>query len=162
MFNYVQYGNAFLDMRLHQLRVLLTEQTDDIFEKNGIAVASSSVSVVLFLFENSSGSAAKLASSLGYSHQLISHRITQLEAASLVERFPDDQDRRKSVIKLTPLGKKEAKKIKKILPAVAYAIDSALGSSNLNLSAKLADLHQTFVQTSIGERIEQQSTQSCA
>lgn len=123
MFNYDEYGNVFIDMRLHRLRVLITEQCDDFFMGRGISTSSANVSVMLFLKERGQASIAQIAESLGYSHQLINHRLRQLEKQGYLGRHTDARDSRKWLIRLTPAGLEEATLIQNVLPEMGSVFD---------------------------------------
>ena len=154
MFDYDRYGNAFVDRRLHKLRVLITEQSDEVFVERGITAPSACVSVILFLQDKGNGSIAQIAEALGYSHQLINHRLQQLEKAGFTTRFADPRDKRKWRIKLTTRGLREAERVEEALPLIARAFDDLFSDLDVDLTLKLKDLHSALSKQPIGNRIK--------
>ena len=153
MFNYDQFGSAFFDMRLHKLRVLITEQCDALFLQRGIRASSICISVMLFLREQRHASIAKIADSLAYSHQLIAYRLKQLENLGLVVKFADTEDRRKSLIKLSPEGEREADEIKALIPKISEIYDEIFAQIGFDLSQAIDEVRGELAMKSMSERL---------
>jgi DNA-binding MarR family transcriptional regulator len=154
MFDYDEYGNAFVDMRLHRLRVLITEQCDDLFLERGISAPSAAVSVLLFLSQKGHANITQIANALSYSHQLINHRLGQLEKAGFIQRFADVRDKRRWLIKLTAIGRKEARKIDQALPEIAHAFDDLFEKLGVDLSRTLNEIHKSLSRETLSERLK--------
>jgi len=152
-FDYDRFGAAFVDMRLHRLRVLITEQSDELFRERGIEASSAAASVLLLLLERKHASITQIAEALGYSHQLINHRLKQLEALGLLARIVDARDRRKWLVKLTAKGRAEANRVAGILPLIASAFDALFARAGIDLSAALEDARADLVSTSLSARV---------
>lgn len=152
-FDFQRYGSAFLDKYLHGLRVLITDQSDRLFEFHDIRAPSPCISVVLFLDERRRANITQIASALGYSHQLINQRLSQLERLKLVRRYRDVKDRRKSLLTLTPAGKAEAEKMRSLLPRIAEAFDALFVEENANLPTAISSVSSALEEKSLAERI---------
>lgn len=152
MFDFNTHKNAFVDSRLHKLRVLITEQSDELFLQVGIQVSSSCISILLYLLKESQRNIAQIANALGYSHQLIAHRLKSLEKNDFVKRSVDCRDRRKLLISLTADGEEEAKKISEILPVISTVFENIFRDLDLNFVEELANLQAQLQEKSLGER----------
>lgn len=158
MFEYQHYGSAFFDMRLHKLRVLITEQMDRALLERDISPPSSAISVMLYLADIPHASIARIADALGYSHQLIAHRLKQLEKLGLIVRFVDASDRRKSLIELTPKGRVEAEKINALMPDIAKAFDDIFERLGTNLSNRIDDVRSELITLPLHDRLSAETS----
>ena len=153
MFDFDQFGSAFVDMRLHRLRVLITEQSDALFAESGLKAPSSCVSVLLFLKAHKQASIVQISDRLGYSHQLIAHRLKLLDNLGLTAKFADMKDRRRALIKLTAAGLNEASKIERLLPEIAKVFDELSAEFSVNLSEVLDSIRGELVMNSLSDRV---------
>ena len=153
MFDYRNFGSAFVDMRLHRLRVLITEQSDELFAEKGLKAPSACVSVLLFLKDQKQASIVQISDSLGYSHQLIAHRLKLLDNLGLTAKFADLKDRRRALIKLTADGLNEADQIERLLPDIAHVLDELSAAFAINLSEVLDSIRGELVMTSLSDRV---------
>ena len=152
-FDYDRYGNAFLAMRLHRLRSKVTEQCDVMFAENGLRIPTACVSVMLFLAETNRTSIATIAKETGYSHQLVTQRLAQLEALKMVERFENVADRRKWNIRLTRRGHTEAAKILEFLDHATAAFSNLFDELGADLDHLLTEADRLLDVRPLGERI---------
>ncbi len=136
-FSFEEYGNAFLAVHLHRLRELVSAQCDKLYKDGGSKIPSHCTSLLLILPGNSNLSVMQLAAHLDYSHQLINQRVGILENLNLIERLPDSDDKRRKIIRLTPAGKREARKVRKLLEDIRYAIDQLVTELDVDLLPKL-------------------------
>lgn len=155
-FEYDKYGSAFLDMRLHKLRIQITDQMDFAFETHGIDIPSTCISLVLYLLERPTASIAQLAEGTNYSHQLINQRLTQLEALSFSKRVPDTRDRRRMLITLTPVGIKQARKLENFLTITSDVFDDIFEEIGIDLQAAVTAARAAISTRSILNRINAQ------
>lgn len=145
--------SAFLAMHLHHLRKLITRQSDRLFADQGIRAPSSCVSVLMTLDDAGPGSIAYLADSLGYSHQLISQRLSKLEDLGFIEKRPDPADQRKSVVGLTDAGKEQAALINEVLPMAAAAFDQVFDALGVDLCDAATRAHALLTANPLTDRV---------
>ena len=157
-FDYDQYGSAFIDMRLHRLRVLITAQLDEFFAEAGVAIPSPCVSVVLFLAQRRKASISSIAETLGYSHQLITQRLLQLEELKCIHRLEDPRDRRKRLIALTAKGRRQATLLQETLPRAAEAFDALFDDLKINLPAAVKDIEKALKNDPLTDRLARLET----
>ncbi len=139
MFDYDRFGAAFLDMRLHRLRCLITTQTDALVAERGIRVPSPCFSVVVFLQDHPDATLTLLSNELGYSPQLIAQRVAQLETARLLKRKPDTRDRRRMLVSLTASGRRQARKVAQLMPMIATAYEELFRTMQCDLNQAVRD-----------------------
>jgi len=151
-FDYDQYGSAFVDMRLHKLRSLVTAQFDMLFEEHDIEIPSACVSVILFLAQGRRVSISQIAESTGYSHQLISQRLSQLEALSLAKRVDNTRDRRKWLIALTKKGRAEAARVESFLSVARRVVDDLFLEIGVDLDLALIAATDALILESVSAR----------
>lgn len=123
-FDFDAYGSAFLATRLHKLRVLISDQCEDLFADHNIIIPSSCVSISLVLGQIGPTSITKIASATTYSHQLVSQHLVKMENLDLIERQSDPRDNRRLLISLTPKGKEEVQKLDEALRKLAKLFDN--------------------------------------
>jgi DNA-binding MarR family transcriptional regulator len=152
-FNFDSYGSAFLAMRLHRLRVLITAQSDELFLEQGVVVPSHCVSVVLLVARKNRVSIAQIADMLGYSHQLINQRLSQLEAMSLTKRRDHVRDKRKCMIELTAKGRREAAALEATLPLASRAFEEMFLEIGIDLERALRAATEALAARSLGARV---------
>lgn len=153
-FDFDQYGNAFVAMRLHRVRTIMSEQFDKLFEQHGINIPTACISVLLFLAQEGRASIAGIARSTGYSHQLINQRLLQLERLSLVVRSDDKRDGRKRIVHLTREGKREAVKVETFLDTANLALDDLFAELDINLYELLAKTENALESHPLTSRVD--------
>jgi DNA-binding MarR family transcriptional regulator len=151
-FDFEKYGSAFLAMRLHRLRVLITDQSEELFEHFGLVAPSSCVSTILFLKERKSASIAQIAKATEYSHQLTSQRLLQLEELGLADRQAHERDGRRVLIALTPAGKKQAARIEEFLVLASKLMDGLFEELGCDLDLVLIHATENLTMNSLRKR----------
>ena len=152
-FQYETHGNVFLARRLHKLRELITDQSDEVFIIEGITAPSHTVSVLLYLGQVKDSSISKVADRLGYSHQLINHRLLQLMEMGFIERLQVPRDRRRCLVSLTQKGKSEVHKVESALPKISGAFDQLFKELGVDLGETLYEALQFLTSRPIADRI---------
>jgi DNA-binding MarR family transcriptional regulator len=154
-FDYDKYGDAFLAMHLHRLRVLITAQCDKLNEGRGIVTPSACTSTLMFLGEHESASLSELAEELGYSHQLTNQRVVLLTRLKLVRRVTDARDRRKVRVTLTALGAEEVEKIHGVVRDSAVVFSKLFDEIGFNVRDALIRAEQLLGERSIAARAQE-------
>jgi len=151
-FNFDAYGMTFFARHLHRLRVVISDQSDTIFEQAGITVPAHCASVMLLLAEHEETPVMKLADALGYSHQLLIQRITLLEKHGCVRKYKDPSDRRKSLVSLSKRGRNEVRKVQEALPIIDAGIRDVLSGDDGDLQQKIRDVRLALLKSPLSER----------
>lgn len=151
-FDFEQYGMTFLAGQLHRLRVLISSQSDAIFEESGISVPSHCASLMLLLEQHDEAPVMSIADALGYSHQLITQRLSILEKHGFLRKFQDSVDRRRSVVTLTTHGRKEAKKIHNALRIVDAGLRNVTAETSVDLQHSVDEVSELLGEQSLSVR----------
>ena len=148
-FEFEEYGTAFFDASLHRLRALISAQSDKLFNEMGISVPSLCASMVLHLDENKGSAVVALANALGYSHQLIQKRILILKRLKCISRRKDRGDKRRSIIELTDVGRKEAALIRIALKKIDSQLSLVFDEVGCDGQAHVQSIHERLVDNPI-------------
>ncbi len=128
-------SNAFLGKRAEDLKNIIEQQTQPIFDQLGIIAPINSCSTLLAIKELGAGSLVEIAKMLEQSHQLVKQKIPKLEKLGLIFKQPDDSDKRKTNYQLTSKGKKQVIKIKSYIKdseKLIKSINTELGINIVN------------------------------
>jgi len=140
-------GRAAFLLRTQRLMDRLSEQVDAALASHGLAITVMQAGCVQALYHAGPASLAWLATELGISHQLVSHRINGLVRQGYVETGPDPKDARKRLVALTAQGREQAERLQPFLDGLdrAYAdlfaelgvdLNKAVGSATECLAAR--------------------------
>ena len=151
-FDFEDYGMAFFARDLHQLRVVISEQSDSVFEAAGTGIPSHCASLILILDKYDEAPVMKLAAALGYSHQLLNQRITILEKSGCVRKHQDPNDRRRTLVSLSKHGQSEAAKVRNALPVIDAGIKDVVSEYNNDVQQIVKDVRLALLASSLFER----------
>ena len=82
--------------------------------------------IVMHLLDAGEASASEMIAALGLDHSTVSRSLTRMERAGLIERTPSTQDRRKIIVRLTPMGISLKDPLTRLWAAVDAAVTSPL------------------------------------
>lgn len=106
---------AFVANLLDRLADTLSEQGELLLQEEGLEFPARAVSSVLLIGDRGAISAADIAGALKQPHQLVTQRVDLLIASGIVERFADPDDGRRKVLRLTPKGEDQFKRLQDCL-----------------------------------------------
>lgn len=130
----ISKNEAFMAKRVFDLHLLILKQAEEVYSNKGICFPVAVSSVMLFLSSIDAASLAQISRAMGQPHQLIAQRIKILLKLALIEGQQDKNDKRRTLYKLTPLGKEQGQLLDE------YCIEAAQAFNHL--SAELdVDLH---------------------
>ncbi|HYO98543.1 MAG TPA: MarR family transcriptional regulator [Polyangiaceae bacterium] len=111
-------------------RLLNERALDRVGEKRGIRVRASHTSLFAHI-ELGGTRQTELARKLGVSKQAVHELVTELESMGVVQRSADPLDRRATLVRFTPRGKKALLDGLSTLKELEAEMVSAIGGSNL-------------------------------
>jgi len=114
-------GPAFLAHLLRRLADELVQAGADWYPTVGVGASPRTLSTLLLLDEQGPLGVTELASRLRQSHPLVIVWIKELSALSLVESISDSGDRRRTIVRLTPAGRREVARVRAALGAMESA-----------------------------------------
>lgn len=151
-FDFEDYGMTFFARDLHRLRIVISEQSDDIFDEAGASIPSHCASLILILDDYDEAPVMKLAAALGYSHQLLNQRIKILEKNGCVRKHLDPNDRRRTLVSLTKHGRSEAAKVRNALPIIDAGIRNAVLKHNADIQQTVKNVRLALLASSLSDR----------
>ena len=125
-------STAFLMKRLGHL---VKERSMEAYE--AVGANPFYYSVLAVLEEGARDTQAKIADALGYDRSWLVGLLDELEAAGLIDRRRDPEDRRRHLVSLTPAGKKKLGELRKIAKSIE---DELLGSLDAEQRVQLHEL----------------------
>jgi DNA-binding MarR family transcriptional regulator len=125
-------STAFLMKRLGHL---VKERSMEAYE--AVGANPFYYSVLAVLEEGARDTQAKIADALGYDRSWLVGLLDELEAAGLIERRRDPEDRRRHLVSLTPAGKKKLGELRKIAKGIE---DELLASLDAEQRTQLHEL----------------------
>lgn len=137
---------AFFGRSLETFQELLQEQAMEVFERAGITVPIRSCSLLLFIHNETNPSAADIARSLGYSHQLVLQKIPKLNKLGLINMHSDPLDKRRRIYAPTDEGIEQVNRLEKVLPELEDVYKA--------LFNEIGDLHKLLANLSVALKEE--------
>src|SRR6476659_4705764 len=101
---------------LKRLGMKVKERTIEAYE--AVGASPFYYSVLAVLEEGARDTQATIADALGYDRSWLVGILDELEAAALIERRRDPEDRRRHLVNLTPAGKKKLAELRRISKSV--------------------------------------------
>ncbi len=150
-----QLSSAYMAHFCRRLSDLIIEQGTELLHEMKLTTPGTAISTILYLDTYDKVTVAALADALGVSHQMATQRTNTLEKMGLVTRVALPDDKRAKSVKLTSLGKKEAKKLQPLteeLTEVFNDLESELGCA---LTRLIRDTELTLLKKSLKQRLKE-------
>jgi DNA-binding MarR family transcriptional regulator len=132
-------NKAFMSKRLFDLHLLIQKQAVEIYQAKGMIFPITVSSTILFIASVNGATLTQSAKALGLPHQLIAQRMKILLKLKLVTSSPDSNDKRRTLYKLTKVGKEQ------LVLLDGYCSEAAIAFNDLSTELEL-DLHQVISQ----------------
>ena len=97
------------------LHLQTTQECNRLLHEMNFPVQMDQAPIVIFLYYREAASQQEMAQALQRDKASVNRTVTYLSRNSLVSVEPDEQDGRKTVVKLTPAGKRIANELETIL-----------------------------------------------
>lgn len=147
-------GKALLGKRAEDLSNLIEEQSQPIFDSQGIIVPIKSCSTLLSLLELQQASVTDLARQLAQSHQLVKQKLPKLIKLGVIKQFPDKDDKRRTLYSLTPEGEVQSQKIKEYLEQSEKLVDSISQDIGIDIFDTIDNAIKAMKERSLLERFK--------
>ena len=145
---------AFVALLANRLADLITEDSARTLRARKFRTPAICVSTVMYLHANGPASMADLARAYGEQHQLVTLRVTALEAARLVRRSADPLDGRRRLIHLTVAGQREATRLEAHLALLSTAVADLSAELQLDLVDALQRAVTHLHTRSLSDRVD--------
>lgn len=100
---------AFTGKMALDFAFLIATQAEDVYKNKGICFPVTVSSTLLFLTRVQAASLLEISAALGHQHQLVAQRIKILLKLELIEANADALDRRRTLYRLTRVGRRQGK-----------------------------------------------------
>jgi DNA-binding MarR family transcriptional regulator len=143
---------AFTARRLRRLSEMMVEDIA-IWLRPQVTAPARSASTIGLLAAEGSASITEIATRIGLSHPFVVRIVAQLERSHLVTTTPDQTDRRRRIVSLTPAGQSEAARIAATHAPVAAAMRELFADAGVDLPAALEAVEAALHARSLHQRL---------
>lgn len=150
-----QQGPAFLAHILRRLADDLIQGAKDWYPSVGVTAPPRTISTLLALEEQGPLGVTELAGVLRQSHTLVIVWIRELTRLSLVRSKSDPADQRRTILVLTPKGRREVVNVRKALVTMARASSELLGADGEAVWRALWQMELALKRKSFSDRLRQ-------
>jgi len=99
---------AYTAKKLLDLSYLIQSQVTEVYARKGLIFPVSCSSTLLRIHRSGPASVTELARALAHPHQTVAQHLNTLSGLKIIERRPDETDRRRVAYTLTDVGKEQA------------------------------------------------------
>jgi DNA-binding MarR family transcriptional regulator len=150
-----QQGQAFLAHVLRRLADELIQGAKEWYPSVGVTAPPRTISTLLALEEQGPLGVTELAGVLRQSHTLVIVWIRELARLSLVRSKSDPADARRTIVVLTPKGRRELANVRKALITMADASSELLGPDSEAVWRALWRMERALKEKSFPQRLRQ-------
>ncbi|MDY0747730.1 MarR family winged helix-turn-helix transcriptional regulator [Paucibacter sp. R3-3] len=146
-------GLIWLPHILRRLADHFVQACDAVFPEYGIVVPPRAVSTVHLLHEGGPRAVTDIAATIGQSHPQIIKWIKRLKELKLVQTRLDPADRRRTLVSLTPAGRRQAKLLLEARSSFIAAYEKLLGEANAQVFEQLWRVEGALKESAFADRI---------
>ena len=128
---------AYLGKLAQDLLYLSSEQVLQIYTQRGLVIPVETSSTLAYLYHKQSAALSDIAGALDVPHQLAAQRVAKLLKLNLIDKQPDHQDARRSVLQLTVSGDKQAELLNHCMEDMAVVYAALYREIDCDLPVKL-------------------------
>lgn len=145
--------NVYLGRSLQRLLVLIAGQGQETLRASGVDYSMRSAPIVLLLAKGGPMAAADLAKALGEPHQLVAQRLDALLDLDIVTRDSDAADARRKVLKITPKGRAQLRRLKACFDLLEAAYERLFAEIGCDLAGKVLEITEALTREPLPERV---------
>ncbi|HJT98946.1 MAG TPA: MarR family transcriptional regulator [Rhodanobacteraceae bacterium] len=153
-------GLIFLPHVLRRLANRFVDACDVVFPDYGITVPPRLVSSVHLLYEHGPRSVTDIAATIGQSHPFVIKAVKQLTALGIVAIRSDPKDGRRTIVKLTPKGREQARRLLDVRPAFEAAYRRLMREADAEVFDSLWRIEEALGATAFADRIAAEQARS--
>jgi DNA-binding MarR family transcriptional regulator/GNAT superfamily N-acetyltransferase len=155
-------GHLSFATRLKLLSDRLYEAVDAVYEQRGVGIESRWFVYLRLLYERGPLSTTQIASAIGTSHPAVSQLAPKLEALGLIARRRDPRDDRRTLLALTPEGKRKLSALEPLWAAMQESVATTMQRSGHDLLAAVAAFEAQLDQSSLSRDMLQRHARGAA
>jgi DNA-binding MarR family transcriptional regulator/N-acetylglutamate synthase-like GNAT family acetyltransferase len=147
-----QLGEIALGSRFKRLSDRFMNEVFNIYKAQKIDFEPKWFALTYYLYENDSASILELAASLGFSHPAIIQLINQMGKKKLIETFKDNNDKRKTMVKLTNNGRALFNSLQPLLSDIEGSIKEIIHSTGYDVLHVVESVEKTLDEKNLQTR----------
>jgi DNA-binding MarR family transcriptional regulator len=156
-----EFGAMTFASRLKRLGDHLKAEATKIYRANGIEFNDSWFLVAFMLADREDVSITDIASEFGVSHAAISQMAAAMERKGLLSGCTDQRDRRRTLLSLTPEGRRAVESLRPLWKAVGVCTNELIDATSTDLLGVIttieSQLKEKSLFTRVSERIEEET-----
>jgi DNA-binding MarR family transcriptional regulator len=131
---------------------LIGIQAESVYQARGIVFPVSASSAMRFLDSVETASLLDVTRALGHQHQLVAQRVKILLKLELIEAQADPHDKRRTLYRLTPAGRRQAQTLQDYCVQAAIVFEELSSEVGCDLLAALRTAARALQKTTLFER----------
>lgn len=143
---------AYVAKRAKDFNLLVAQQAEILYRQRGMIFPVYVSSTLELIGRMEPVSQADLRVELDQPHQLIAHRLKELEKIELISRITDPKDKRRSLISLSPLGKVQFAILQNFTSEASSVFGKLFDELEVNLSHVLGEAISSIKRTPLDQR----------
>lgn len=148
-----EFGAMAFASRLRRLGDRLKSEATKLYRANGIEFNDSWFLVAFVLSKREGISVSEAAEAFGVSHAAISQMATAMERKGLIVGYPDESDRRRTLLHLTEKGRSATQSLRPIWDAVGECTAELIASTGKDFLLAISELEEKLEQQSLFNRV---------
>ncbi len=147
-------GQAFIARRLARLSDSFVDDIEAFLRASGLTAPARGFSTLLLIGDAPGLGIVQIARQVQMSHPLMINLLSQLEHQRLIVFRPDENDRRRRLVFLTPEGETEVSTMRSALPTIRAAYGELSREINIDLLSLTNRLDEALDRRSFRQRLD--------
>ena len=148
-----QFGVLTLGSRLKRLSDYLFIQVQEIYSQCDIPISSTYFPILRLLQNTGSLSVVEIAERLHLSHPAVSKQTTKMIKEELLEKTLDEQDQRRSALRLSPFGLSAMQSVEPVLLEMKFVLEKMTAFSSSHFMEGLSNLESQVLNGSLADKV---------
>lgn len=148
-------GKMAIGSRLRMLTDTITTDAARVYESCGIDVKPKWFPVLFVLNDGEAKSVTEIAKEIGHSHPSVSNIVREMRAKGLVKKIGDKKDKRRTVIALSPRGKRTEIALADLSKDMRVAVESICSEARHDLWRAIGEWEELLAEKSLLQRVKE-------
>lgn len=148
-------GKMAIGSRLRMLTDRITADAAGIYRLYGVDIKPKWFPVLYALAEGGTKTITGIAGEIGQTHPSVSNLVKEMTTYKLVSEVTDEKDRRRTVVALSPQGRKVCDELAEVCTDVAAAVEEIVDATRHDLWKAIGEWEEQLLQKSLLERVKE-------
>ena len=148
-------GKIAIGSRLRMLTDAVTSDASQIYELYGIDIKPKWFPLLFVLADGKEKTITGIAKEIGHSHPSVSNIVGEMTARGLVKSLEDQKDKRRTVIALSPHGKRVAAMLTELCKDVEVAVEDISKETRHDLWRAIGEWEDRLAEKSLLQRVKE-------